>query len=143
MASVLDVAQYILSILGPTSTLKLQKLIYYCQVYYIQKTEGNFLFYEDFEAWVNGPVVRELYQHHRGKLQVDYREIPGNENVLDVFKKSCIREVLETKGKMHPFDLVELTHQEKPWIEARRGCTRNQNSCNVITKETLLNYYGR
>lgn len=142
MASVFDVAQYILACLGPTSTLKLQKLIYYCQVKYIQKTR-NFLFFEDFEAWVNGPVVRELYQCHRGMLQVRTSELPGDWQKLDPYDRSCIDEVLKEKGGMYPFDLVEMTHKELPWIDARQGCAPGQNSCNVITKESLLHYYGR
>lgn len=142
MASVFDVAQYILSILGPTSTLKLQKLVYYCQVNYIQKTRGDFLFYEDFEAWINGPVVRELYQYHRGMLQVRSQDLPGNPSSLSLFEQICIENVLEEKGHMYPFDLVEMTHKEWPWIEARQGCMPNQNSCNVITKEALRSYYG-
>ena len=57
--SVFDVAAYILDKLGPISTIKLQKLVYYCQAWSLVWDEEP-LFSERIEAWVNGPVVREL-----------------------------------------------------------------------------------
>ena len=55
MASVFDVAKYILHKSGRLSTWKLQKLCYYAQAWEIAWTETP-IFEEDFEAWANGPV---------------------------------------------------------------------------------------
>ena len=57
MASVFDVAKYILNNKGRMSTWKLQKLCYYSQAWSLAWTETP-LFEEDFEAWKNGPVCR-------------------------------------------------------------------------------------
>ncbi|MBD5559274.1 MAG: DUF4065 domain-containing protein [Clostridia bacterium] len=40
---------------GPITTMKLQKLLYYAQVWSLVWDE-NELFPEKFEAWANGPV---------------------------------------------------------------------------------------
>src|SRR5680860_208464 len=70
MASVLDVAEYILKETGSMTTMKLQKLVYYSQAWSLVWDEKP-LFGEPIEAWANGPVVRALYEAHRGRFQVD------------------------------------------------------------------------
>ena len=60
MATVFDVAFYILDKLGDMSTMKLQKLCYYAQAWSLA-WDGFPLFDEEFQAWANGPVCRELY----------------------------------------------------------------------------------
>ncbi len=63
MATVFDVAAYILEQYSAIPTMKLQKLIYYCQAWSLVWDEEP-LFSEDIEAWANGPVVRSLYEAH-------------------------------------------------------------------------------
>ena len=70
MASVLCVANYILRKIGPTTTMKLQKLVYYCQAWSLAWDDKP-LFDEDFEAWANGPVCPELFKHHKGKFTLE------------------------------------------------------------------------
>ena len=59
MASVFDVAAYILERQGPMTTWKLQKLVYYSQAWSLV-WDDDVLFPEEIEACANGPVVREL-----------------------------------------------------------------------------------
>lgn len=44
----------------PCDQLKLYKLVYYAQAWYLANYSG-LLFEEDIEAWPHGPVVRDLY----------------------------------------------------------------------------------
>lgn len=67
---VLDVAQYILDKKGRLTTWKLQKLCYYAQAWSLVWDDEP-LFGEHIEAWANGPVVPELYKHHKGRFEVD------------------------------------------------------------------------
>lgn len=60
MANVFDVAKYILEVKGTMSTMKLQKLCYYAQAWSLVWDDKP-LFGEEFEAWANGPVCRELF----------------------------------------------------------------------------------
>lgn len=57
MGTVFDAAKYILEKRGAMSTMKLQKLCYYSQVWSLVWDDAP-LFDEDFEAWANGPVAR-------------------------------------------------------------------------------------
>ena len=69
MAHVVDVAAYILECLGSVSTMKLQKLTFYSQAYYLVE-HGTPLFPEEFEAWANGPVAPDLFKRHKGEFVV-------------------------------------------------------------------------
>jgi hypothetical protein len=68
-SSIVDVAEYILRQHGEMSTMKLQKLLYYCQGWSLAWT-GEPLFPEDFEAWASGPVCRALQELHQGEYSV-------------------------------------------------------------------------
>ena len=56
------------------STWKLQKLCYYAQAWSLAWTEKS-LFDEDFEAWANGPVCRELFYAHKGTFVVEESDL--------------------------------------------------------------------
>src|SRR5271169_6098257 len=97
--SVLDVAAYILekwSKKAPITAWKLQKLIYYCQAWALVWDEQP-LFREKILAWANGPVVKELYQMHKGLFQVE--TLPkGNSDNLSHQQKCTVDHVLKAYG---------------------------------------------
>lgn len=63
-----DVADYFIWLANDSgsfiSNLKLQKLVYYAQAWYLA-IYGQSLFDEDFEAWVHGPIIPSLYQKYK------------------------------------------------------------------------------
>src|SRR5665648_334241 len=69
MVSVFDVVKYILNKKNNMTAMKLQKLVYYCQAWSIV-WDSKPLYKEKIEAWVNGPVVRELYKKHKGMYEI-------------------------------------------------------------------------
>jgi uncharacterized phage-associated protein len=135
-----DVAQYILKQRGTMTTMKLQKLVYYCQAWSLVWDEKP-LFPENIEAWASGPVVRELYNSHKRQYQISKLSQGDIEN-LDEQQKDTINAVLETYGDKTSQWLSDLTHMEKPWNEAREGIPLGQNCENEITHSSLLEYYG-
>ncbi len=145
MASVYDVAKYILSRTGRISTWKLQKLCYYAQAWTLAWHENKPLFDEDFEAWANGPVCRDLYSEHRGLYMVQEDELRrGDKRILTEDQVDDINTVLEFYGEKEPYWLREQTHSEDPWIEARkrRKCAEGETCDEVITKDEIGLYYG-
>lgn len=142
MATVFDVAKYILHKQGRMSTWKLQKLCYYSQAWHLAWT-GNPIFEEDFEAWANGPVCPELFHAHQGKFFVNENDfVRGNADDLDVDARDSINVVLNDYGEMEPYDLRELSHREAPWVNARGGIPDGEKCSTVITKESMGEYYG-
>lgn len=142
MATIFDVAKYILCQKGTMSTWKLQKLCYYSQAWALAWT-GKALFNEDFEAWRNGPVCRELFYVHKGLYDVDATLFPNaNLDNLTEDEKDTINIVLENYGDKEPYELRSQTHSEKPWRDMRVGLGDFDIGTNKITKAAIGDYYG-
>lgn len=141
MATVFDAAKYILAKCGALSTMKLQKLCYYAQAWSLVWDDQP-LFDEEFEAWRNGPVCRELFQATKGKFSVTAEDEDGDFNKLTDNQKDTIDKVLETYGDKSAQWLSQLTHIEDPWNEARRGLPDGIGTDFVISKESMAIYYG-
>lgn len=141
MANVFDTAKYILEKCGTMSTMKLQKLCYYCQAWSLVWDDTP-LFNEEFEAWVNGPVCKELFYKTQGKYSVSAEDEDGNSNNLEKNQKESIDIVLAHYGEKDAQWLSRLTHMEQPWQEARNNIPDQQGSSNIITKESMAMYYG-
>lgn len=118
MATVRDVAAYILQKRGPMSAMKLQKLCFYANGYHLAWEERP-LFEEPFEAWANGPVAPDLYACHRGQFQVQAGDILGNPDALDAGERESIDLVLDGLGSLSAHQLSVMTHREGPWVTAR------------------------
>ncbi len=141
MASVHDVAKYILERQSPMTTWKLQKLVYYSQAWHLV-WEDEPLFDERIEAWANGPVVRALYVLHKGKFEVS-RWPEGKLRNLTAPQRESIDAVLEFYGEKSGHWLSELTHMEDPWRDARVGMAQNERGRKQITRGALADYYSQ
>ncbi len=147
MPTVFDVARYILNRLGeegklPITTWKLQKLVYYSQAWSLVWDDAP-LFNSGIEAWANGPVCPELYAAHRGKFKIfTSEEVDGNANGLSVVQGDSVDAVIQHYGRYNPQYLSELTHSERPWLEAREGLSAGERGCTAINLDTMAEYYG-
>ena len=140
MANVFDVAKYILEKQGLMTTMKLQKLVYYSQAWSLVWDEKP-LFGEKIQAWASGPVVRELYEVHKGEFRIS--DLPkGNIDNLTQEEQETIDAVLQAYGDKPAQWLSDLTHMEKPWNEAREGFDPEDNCENEITQASLAEYYS-
>jgi len=140
MASSLDVAQYILEKTGPLTTIKLQKLVYYCQAWALVWDEEP-IFEDEIQAWANGPVAPALFKAHQGMFKADRIE-EGDSSRISVKHKETIDIVIRDYGDKSAQWLVELTHLEDPWKNARGGCPPGTFCTNVITHADMANYYS-
>ena len=139
--NVLDVAEYINNRISRDSTvMKLQKLVYYSQVEFLTKYKKP-LFVEKIEAWTAGPVVRELFNKHKGKKYTTNLTF-GNQNNLSIEQQSCINWALEKFGGLDGDTLSHLTHIEDPWKNARSGIDSGEYCDKEITINSLLDYYS-
>ena len=142
MAHVQDVAAYILSRRGPMTAMKLQKLCYYSYGYHLAWEERQ-LFPEGFEAWANGPVCPELYQLHRGRLQIQPSDVPGDVSVLDKGEKESINLVLGAYGDFTAHQLSAMTHRPGPWASARQraGAAPMERSNERLDDEEIFEFF--
>jgi uncharacterized phage-associated protein len=143
MATVFDVAAYILSRSGPMVAMKLQKLCYYSHAWHLVWEERP-LFNERIEAWANGPVVRELYREHRLQWEIDRDETFGGDPArLEPGERETIDSVLDFYGSKSAHWLSELTHREEPWRAARRrdSLADGERGTAQIFNADMLEYY--
>jgi uncharacterized phage-associated protein len=134
------VAKYILEQVGTISTMKLQKLCYYTQVWNLHFS-GEKLVEQEFQAWANGPVSYELFDLHRGRYFVDANSLASYSSViLTSDQKLLIDSVLDSYGDMSGAELSALSHSESPWIEARGSASPGMLSTEVISAESMKQF---
>jgi len=139
MATVHDVAAYILRQQGAMTAMKLQKLVYYSQAWSLVWDDRP-LFTEKIEAWANGPVVPALYYVHRGQFEVS--QWKGDPSALSPVQKQTIDAVLRYYGTKGSQWLSDLTHREDPWLQARQGLAPLERGSCEISHASMAEYYS-
>jgi len=140
-AKVLDVAQYAQMLLPRSATyMQLQKIVYYAQAESLVRYDKP-LFKEKIEAWSAGPVVRELYEQHRGLKYINDKQI-GDVSHLSMEQKTCIDWAIQKYGKMDGDTLSHLTHIEDPWRRTRKGLKPGEHSDREISVRMIQKYYS-
>ena len=126
MFTVKEIAKYFLTLSDPKvgdiiSNLKLQKLCYYAQGFNLALYETR-LFPEKIEAWTHGPVIRELYQAYK-KYGDGAIPLPEKFDISIYNKKTqeLLNEVYSVYGQYSAWKLRNMTHEETPWIEAKKS----------------------
>ncbi|MEU8920342.1 type II toxin-antitoxin system antitoxin SocA domain-containing protein [Kitasatospora sp. NPDC048545] len=144
MASVHDVAAYILAKDGPMSAMKLQKLTYFSYGYHLAWDDEP-MFPERFEAWANGPVAPGLYADHRGRYTLNADDINGDPDQLTASQRESIDVVLENLGHHTAHQLSEASHhKDGPWQMARTraGARELERSNEELRDEDIADYFG-
>ena len=123
--------------------LKLQKLLFYSQVWYFIK-HGKLLFDDEIEAWVLGPVVYNVWDKfrfiRRGDV-INRRHI--QKEITDSQVVNHLNEIWGIYGEYTGLELVDLTHDEKLWIDARGGIPDGQSSRAAIVIDDKTTAYLR
>lgn len=146
-----DVCDYVIVRLNeaatPLSVLKLHKLLYYIQAWHLA-FYGFPLFTGRFQAWVHGPVSRHIYDRFKdGKSmygRITRRDLRNMFSIdqLPAHSARHIDCVLEAYAEYADVQLEELTHEEAPWIDARRGHEPNERCENLISEGGMKAYYA-
>lgn len=144
MYKAIDIVKYIIYLANLNgdliTNLKLQKLLYYAQAWYLVNFNGRPLFSDSIEAWQYGPVVPNIYYEFNnfGRKPVD---LDVQESELSQFineDREYIEEFCENFMSVSATELVGMTHNEKPWIDAY-----NNPSNNIIDNQAIYDYYSK
>lgn len=136
-----NVIEYLVGECEDITPLALQKLLYYVQGFYYAFND-KFLFTDDCQAWVHGPVYPEVY--HRYK---DYRFNPITNNTQEEVSDFAASEIAVLDNVVKYFGcysgkvLERFTHLEEPWISAREMYRTFELSDEVICKEDIGKYF--
>ena len=136
------VIQYLLSQCEDITPLALQKALYYIQGFHYAFCQA-FPFSEDCEAWVHGPVYRDIYFQYR-----DYhfdpigKTAPFDASVFSAGEKiiydSVITNLCCYSGKV----LERFTHNELPWLMTRGDLPMGAASDRIIEKSLIGTYFS-
>lgn len=123
------------------SNLKLQKLVYYAQAWHLVVFNEP-VFDDKIEAWVHGPVVRELYSKYK---DYGWMPIPPPETEVEISDdlKQFLTEIMDIFMKYDGFELEKMTHSEPPWIIARGSLPPDANSDSEITNSSMIDYFSK
>ena len=156
----------------PISMLKLQKILYFVQAECLVSKDEP-LFKEDFEAWTTGPIIPKIGKEFRVfgacsipriNVYVKNREsgeitstrgIRSNsscdvhayqDNVISAKDKQWIDEIVDFVSQISLTDLIHLTRNQSPWINARDIYERAQRYCPdvvpcQISKEAIRSFF--
>jgi uncharacterized phage-associated protein len=113
-------------------TLKLHKLLYYCQGHHLAAF-GQPLFPETISAWDKGPVVGALWYAEKNGERVSAHGEP------DEAALNTIGYVLSRYSALSGRDLMHLTHNEDPWQRADQD--RPPNTSRPIAVEWMAAYF--
>lgn len=140
-----SVAKYLLLNLKEVTPLALQKLLYYSQGF-VKVFKGKYLFKNDCEAWVHGPVYADVYHKYKrfGCDPIDVT-MPFNMNELNITssEKEVLDSVINHFGCYSGKVLEKMTHSESPWLETRAGLSDSDLSKEVIQKDLIASYFEK
>lgn len=139
MASIYDIAKSFLLLEDKNdgegiTNLKLQKLVYYAQGFYLALFDKP-LFNEEIKAWKHGPVVPDLYQAYKEHVK-DCLPLPDDFSLEQLSKDEfeLVEEMYRVFGQYTAWKLREMTHEEPPW-------KNHEFNLDVIPKSELKEYF--
>jgi uncharacterized phage-associated protein len=144
MYKAIDIARYILYIAYTNgdliTNLKLQKLLYYAQAWHLVNNNNRKLFSDDIEAWPHGPLIMEVYNNYNefGRSPIEEEITKEDINILDADTQKYMNEFLDEFMDFSATSLVNMTHNETPWIEAYKKGKRT-----IISTDSMYNYYSK
>src|SRR6267142_391213 len=133
-ASAHDIAAALRERLPGLPTVKLHKLLYYCQGHHLAAF-GEPLFTEPVSAFDMGPMVAELWRYEKQNSRPAPAQHIDDEAVLNT-----IGYVMSRYGGMTGRDLINLSHAEDPW--RRADSRRAPGGSTRIEAEWIREYFA-
>lgn len=139
----LDVARYVVLKTSDTSSnvlmsnLRLQKVLYFIQLAYLQSHSAPF-FADPIEAWKYGPVVPNVYRAFAvfGGRPIRLKPSEGDIALKNINKndQAFIDNVLQATAKFNINQLVDITHKHKAWIRTYHCFDQTISLTELITQ---------
>lgn len=124
------------------SNKKLQKLLYYAQVWFYTFNNKK-LFGERIEAWVHGPAVPPVYGAYKyWGFQPINVDLSGKTLRFDEEESHVLDQVWLVYGAYDADYLEALTHAEYPWQYARQNTGEGSFCTEEIDLNVARDYYS-
>ena len=165
-----NVIQYLLIKCEDITPLALQKSLYYIQGFHFAFYK-SFIFTDDCQAWVHGPVYKDVYLRYKNytfdpidsptteisgiksseKLD-DYRYAQKSDitrltaeltTTLSTTEKAVCDSVIDNLCCYSGKELERFTHHEEPWILTRGNLKADDSSDKIISKNMIGEYFTK
>lgn len=161
MYDVLDVSRYIINYCNDKnkniSNLKLQKILYFIQAYFLL-AKNEPCFKEEIEAWQYGPVAPEAYHEFKcyasgpipkidtytklsistdPKKHFEFNQLKFNPDIISKDDQILINKVVDKFIDLSTSRLVEITHKQSPWLNAFKS------SSNIISNNSIKEFFSK
>lgn len=140
------VIKYLLIRCDDMAPFTLHKLLYYIQSFYYVFTD-SFLFEENCEAFVNGPIYRSVLERYEvfGYRDANSDILANNKLRLDNEERNVIESIIKFFGCYSEKMLKQMTQNEAPWILTRTNIiSKNDfedNDYRAIIDKNLISEY--
>lgn len=135
-----EVAAYLLCECEDITHLALQKMLYYVQAFY-EAFYKSFIFADECEAWVHGPVYPKIYRKYSGYNFAEHK-LENREFDFTDDEKAIIDSVIQSFGCYSGKILEKFTHSEMPWIQTRKGLECDEIENRIIDKVIISEYFN-
>jgi putative zinc finger/helix-turn-helix YgiT family protein len=138
------IAKHIIAKMEDITPLALQKILYYIQGFSLSLLNKE-MFSDRCEAWVHGPVYREIYDRfsYYSFNSIDSSEFASYQDIdLDDDEKKLIDTVISNFGCYSGKTLEKMTHNSLPWITARGQLDREEISSKEISNKNIADYFN-
>lgn len=139
------------------SPIKLQKSLYFLFAIWggmVEKSKDNadfveyncgnyspYLFEEQFEAWVYGPVLPSIYKKYKEEIEEVPKTYDDNLFNGDTFLKETIESILNDIFNVADFKLVSISHEDMCW--KNHFDIEDIVHEEIIPREEIINEYSK
>lgn len=135
-----DIARYVIFYCHehkyPISNLKLQKILYFIQAYFLVDANKS-CFSDVIEAWDYCPIVPSVYEEYRifGSLNIPCTDNGSEFRYIKSDDYDSLNRILAEVSKNTEFQLTYITRNQSPWLDARKSVTKR------ITNKAIKDYF--
>ena len=120
---------------------RLQKLLYFSDIEFMKRNNGNSMYTEEYYAWPSGPVIPSVYYEF---LQYQNGEVcplkDGSDNMLTLEMVDAIDYVLNQTNGIDTVELIAFSHiAGGPW--SRFYTDNDPNHEQLIQKSIIYSFY--
>jgi uncharacterized phage-associated protein len=125
------------------TNLDVHKILYFAQGWHLA-INGERLFQEELRAWVHGPVVPEIYFRlaQYEKYPIPITEVRGDPvHDLPEAVRNFLDQIWTKYSALQTGKLVDLTHEQAPWRNARRDTEARQKSEEPLSTSDMMEFF--
>lgn len=136
----LDVAALIINEVGHEGMItKIHKLLYYVQGWSFAGL-GRPAFAHDLQAWKHGPVSPPVWHAMKSATPPEATRTAASTDDMELLL--LVKLVAPLYASKAASQLVADTHNELPWVEARRGVAQGEHSSKLLDPRTMRDYFS-